>query len=225
MLKLTPLLIAVAYGLVAYLFSSWRLKAKLNEASTPLSEPSLAPLLTDMARALDVPQIKAFVYEISTINGLAAPDGRIFLTRGMLDKYKAGEIDAAEIASVIAHELGHVALGHTKRRMVDFSGQNAVRAVLIQILGRIIPGLGIMLANFLTSILAAKMSQSDEYEADAYASALLTKAGIGTGGQKTLLLKLGKMGGGGGMPAWLLSHPKPAARVAAIETNERRWRV
>ena len=109
--------------------------------------------------------------------------------------------------------------------MIDFSGQNAMRTALAIILNRFLPGVGVFLANALTSLLAARLSRQDEYEADAYASALLTKAGIGTGPQKTLFRKLEKLTGahGAATPAWLLSHPKTAERVAAIEALEKRW--
>ena len=43
-----------------------------------------------------------------------------------------GEVSAGEIASVIAHELGHVALGHSRKRMIDFSGQNAMRVAWVR---------------------------------------------------------------------------------------------
>jgi putative metalloprotease len=159
------------------------------------------------------------------VNGLAAPDGRIFLTRGFYNKYRSGEVTGEELASVVAHELGHVALGHSRRRMIDFSGQNAIRVVLASVLGRFIPGVGIWLANMVAGLLAARLSRQDEYEADAYAAALLTKAGIGTEPQKSLFLKLeGLTGmGGRGVPAWLMSHPKTADRVRAIEALEARW--
>ena len=130
------------------------------------------------------------IYEIEAVNGLAAPDGRIFITRGFLKKYYNKEVTASELVSVIAHELGHVALGHSRKRMIDFSGQNAMRVALMMILNRFIPGVGALVANFLTSLLAAKLSRKDEYEADAYASALLTKSDIGIKGQKDLLIKL-----------------------------------
>ena len=147
MLKLTPILLAILYGLVMYRFSVWRTKAELDTKSVPLTDPTLAALTDRMARALDIEQVRVFVYDIDPVNGLAAPDGRIFITRGFLAKYKAGEVNAAEMASVIAHELGHVALGHSRRRMIDFSGQNAVRVALGMVLGRIIPGIGVYLAN------------------------------------------------------------------------------
>lgn len=225
MLKLTPIFLAVLYAFVMYRFSVWRTTRELDEKSTELSDPLLRVLTDRMAKALDIPRIKVNIYEIDPVNGLAAPDGRIFLTRGFYRKYTGGEVSADEMASVIAHELGHVALGHSRRRMIDFSGQNAMRVALGMLLSRIIPGFGMYIANFLTRILAARLSRQDEYEADAYASALLTKAGIGTEPQKSLFRKLEGLTGGraGPVPAWLMSHPKTQERIAAIEANEARW--
>ncbi len=227
MLRFTPILLAVGYGIIMYRFSAWRLKRELDEKSTELADPKLRELAADMASVVDIPKIKVHIYEVEPVNGLAAPDGRIFITRGFYAKYQAGEVTAAEMASVIAHELGHVALGHSRRRMIDFSGQNALRTALAMVLSRIIPGLGPMIANAAMSLLMARLSRNDEYEADAYASALLVKAGIGTAPQKTLFEKLEKLTGarGASQPAWLLSHPKTAERVAAIEANEIKWDV
>jgi putative metalloprotease len=180
-----------------------------------------------MAEALDLPRIRVHIYEIEQINGLAAPDGRIFITRGFYKKFQNGEVSADEIASVIAHELGHVALGHSRRRMIDFSGQNALRTMLSMVIGRFIPFVGVWIANMLTSMLAARLSRNDEYEADAYAAALLTKSGIGTSGQISLFKKLDAMSGtmNGQPPAWLLSHPKTVERIAALRKLEDRWNV
>ncbi len=219
-----PILLAVAYGLVYWQFSAWRTARELDARSTPLADARLKALTDRLARALDLAAITVHVYEIPTINGLAAPDGRIFLTRGFLERYHSGEVSAEEIASVIAHEMGHVALGHTRRRMIDFSGQNAVRVMLSAVLGRLIPGLGVWIANALVTLLAAGLSRKDEYAADEYAAALLTKAGIGTAPQKTLLARLnGLVGHRGGPPVWLASHPPTIERVRAIEALEARW--
>lgn len=225
MIKLAPILLAVLYGLAMWHFSAWRLKRTLDAESSPLDEPGLAPVLARLARALDVPRIRAHVHEVAPVNGLAAPDGRVFITRGLLERYHRGEVTAEELGSVIAHELGHVALGHSRRRMIDFSGHNALRVGLAAVLGRLVPGLGPWLANTAVSLLAARLSRKDEFEADAYASALMIKAGIGAEPQKTLLAKLGRLtgGAGAGTPAWLLSHPPARERIAAIEANERRW--
>jgi putative metalloprotease len=226
MLKLSPIILAVIYGLIMYRFSAWRTRAELDAKSTVLKDSKLQPVLDQMAAALDLDQIKVHVYEVEPINGLAAPDGRIFITRGFMNKFRSGEVTAEELASVIAHELGHVALGHSRRRMIDFSGQNAIRMALGMVLGRIIPGIGVYLANMMTSMIAARLSRGDEYEADAYASALLTKSGIGTEGQKNLFTKLEVLMGASGQPmAWLMSHPKTADRIAAIEKLENDWKI
>lgn len=190
MALLTPIILALLYGLVMMRFSAWSTKRHLNENSRPLTDPAFEPLIRDMARALDLPKIDVHVYEVEMINGLAAPDGRIFVTRGFLNEYRRGGVTGDELASVVAHELGHVALGHTRRRMIDFSAQNAARAALTMVIGRFIPFIGPWIANALISLFAAKLSRADEYEADAYASALLMKSGIGTAGQKSLFGKL-----------------------------------
>lgn len=225
MLKFTPILLAIVYALLMYRFSVWRTGKELDAKSTELADPVLRRLTDRMAEALDLQRIKVNIYEIEPVNGLAASDGRIFITRGFYDRYRSGEVSAEEMASVIAHELGHVALGHSRRRMIDFSGQNALRTALAMVLSRFIPGLGVMIAGFLTSMLAARLSRSDEYEADAYASALLVKSGIGTAPQKSLFAKLDALTKqrSGAAPAWLMSHPKTKDRIEAIEANEISW--
>lgn len=225
MLKLTPILLAVLYALAMYRFSVWRTHRDLDNRSTELADPRLKALTDRLAASLGLARIPVYVYEIDPVNGLAAPDGRIFITRGFFRKYQNGEVTAEELASVIAHELGHVALGHSKRRMIDFSGQNALRTVLIMVLGRYIPFVGAWIANLVTTMLAAGLSRGDEYEADEYAAALLTKAGIGTAPQKSLFAKLEALTEqrAGISPAWLMSHPKTTDRIAALEQLETRW--
>lgn len=225
MLKVTPILLAVLYALIMYRFSAWRTEKRLDAQSTELADARLKALCDRMAEALDLERIRVHIYEIEPVNGLAAPDGRIFITRGFYNKYRSGEVSAEEMASVIAHELGHVALGHSRRRMIDFSGQNALRTALGMILSRFLPGIGVWIAGALTSLLAARLSRSDEYEADAYAAALLTKAGIGVEHQKSLFSKLEALTktNMGAVPAWLLSHPKTEERIAALEKLEARW--
>ncbi|MGR3378390.1 M48 family metalloprotease [Salipiger abyssi] len=225
MLKFTPILLALLYAIAMYRFSVWRTARELDAKSSELADARLKALTDRMARALDLPRIRVNIYEIEPVNGLAAPDGRIFITRGFYNRYRAGEVSAEEMASVIAHELGHVALGHSRRRMIDFSGQNALRTALAMVLSRFLPGIGPWLANMLMSLLAARLSRGDEYEADAYAAALLHKAGIGVGPQKSLFSKLEALTAnrGGAMPAWLLSHPKTHERIAALEKLEARW--
>lgn len=227
MLKFTPFLLAIIYALAMYWFSAWRTTKMLDAQSKPLTDPDLLAVTASMARALDLPAIKVHVFDIDPVNGLAAPDGRIFLTRGFVQKFRSGVVTAPEMASVIAHELGHVALGHSRRRMIDFTGKNAVFVMLSTVLNRFLPVIGIWIANLISTALSARLSRRDEHEADAYASALLVKSGLGTEPQKSMFRKLDALTGsaGAGTPAWLLSHPKIAVRIAAIEAREARWAI
>ena len=225
MTKFLPFLLVILYALVMLRFSVWRTKKTMAANSQPLTDPSITRLTDRMAAAMDLPKIEVNVFEVEPVNGLASPDGRIYLTRGFLNRKARGEVTAEELASVIAHELGHVALGHMRRRMIDFTGQNAVFVMLSALLNRFLPIIGIWIANLISTALMARLSRRDEFEADAYASALLIKVGIGTAPQKALFRKLEALtqNRAEGIPAWLLSHPKADERIAAIEANEARW--
>ena len=226
-LKLLPFLLAIGYALLMLRFSVWQTQRMLNSNSKPLLDAEITDLAARLAQALDVTAIRVHVFEVDAVNGLAAPDGRIFLTRGFLAARARGEVTAEELASVIAHEVGHVALGHLRRRMIDFTGQNAVFVVLSAFLNRFLPFIGIWIANLISTALMARLSRRDEFEADAYASALLTKAGIGTAPQKSLFHKLDALtkARGAEIPVWLRSHPHTEERIAAIEAMEARWGV
>ncbi|MGB0498536.1 MAG: M48 family metallopeptidase [Rubricella sp.] len=226
MIQLSTLLFALLGGLAMWWFSAYRLNRQLDAQSTELTDPLIRSHVARMADVLDLDDLHVYVFETPAINGLASPDGRIFITRGFLDKYRLGDVRSEEIAGVIAHELGHVALGHSKRRMFDFTGQNAVRVLLATVLGRFIPFIGIYIANFLSQMLAARLSRQDEYEADEYAAALMTKIGLGTGPQVSLFQKLERIAGGqGGQLAWLMSHPRTDDRIAAINRLSDAWRA
>ena len=221
LLFILPLLL----GAISSRNSIKRSNKKLFNESTDLVEPILKSLTNRIAKSLDLDEIPISIHEVKAFNGLATSDGKIFLTRGALDAFYNGEVTGEELSSIIAHELGHVALGHSKRRMIDFSMQNALRIILSLTIGRLVPAIGTYVASFLTSLVAAKLSRNDEYEADAYAAALLSKSGIGTNAQISLLKKLEFLvKGGGKMPQWLMSHPNTSDRIIAIEELTRKWK-
>ena len=54
MLKFTPILLALLYGLAMYHFSAWRTRKELDARSTELADPALKRLTDRMAAALDL---------------------------------------------------------------------------------------------------------------------------------------------------------------------------
>ena len=217
-------ILPIIFGALTSRSAGKKSNKKLVAESTVLTEPILKSLINRIAKSLNLPDIPVRIHEVKSFNGLATSEGQIFLTRGALDDFYNGKVTAEELSSIIAHELGHVALGHSKRRMVDFSMQNALRIILSLAISRLIPAVGTYVANLVSSLLAAKLSRTDEYEADAYAAALLTKCGISTTAQISLLRKLEILEKGTGpRPQWLMSHPKTSDRILAIERLIKKW--
>ncbi|MFY8147460.1 MAG: peptidase M48, partial [Rhodobacter sp.] len=94
MLTFLPILLTLAYGLAMYRFSVWRTLKTLDANSRILDEPEITALTARMAQALDLPQVTVHLYDVDIVNGLAAPDGRVFLTRGFLNQYRSGKVTA-----------------------------------------------------------------------------------------------------------------------------------
>ena len=224
MIKLIlPILLAMGWAYAMYRISMVKLASDLDSNSRPIDDPELEALVRRIGRQVEIEHLQANTYQMDAINGLAAPDGRIFITTGLLERYQRGEVTAAEVTSVIAHELGHVARGHHKRRMIDWTGQNAARMALGMVLSRIIPFIGFYIANLVSSLLMAKLSRRDEFEADEYATALMVSAGLGTGPQISMFEKLGRLSPSGTGVAVLMSHPATSERIQAIKDRSAKW--
>ncbi len=223
MIKFFPILLPIIFGLCSYYFSLNKMKKKFDQNSSLLSDPLIKALVKRIETTLNLKDLKVYILDENSINGLATIEGKVYLTKGFLDKFYEGKVSAEELSSVIAHELGHLALGHTKRRVIDFTGQNALRVILALTIGRIIPAVGVYIANLIVSLLASKISRNDEFEADAYAAALLLKSGIGIKPQIDLLKKLDKLVGTISSVSWLSSHPKTEDRIKALEKLKNKW--
>ena len=224
MVKILLLVAALAaFGYLQFRLSIARLKKELERKAMPLDDPDLEAEIAKLGALVEIPELRAELFEMPVINGLATPDGRILLTTALHQKHRMGLISTGEVLSVVAHELGHVALGHHQRRMIDWTGQNAARMALGLILNRFIPIIGFYIADALATLAMARLSRRDEFEADRYASALMIKAGWGVAPQIALFEKLARMVPGPKGAAWLASHPPTEERVAAIEANAAAW--
>ena len=222
--KFLPIALLISVFYIGSIYSSRNLSKKLEKKSQIFHDPVIDNYLKAFQSILDLRNLKVFILNEKQINGLVTPNGNIYITRGFIDQYKLGKVSGAELTSVIAHELGHLALGHTKKRLITFSAISAISMVMSTLLSRLIPYLGSIIGRYLSQVLISGLSRKDEFEADSYAAALLIKSGIGTAPQISLLKKLEQLTGiVSSNITWTLSHPSPEQRIKAIQSLEASW--
>ena len=222
--KILPIVLLISVLYIGSIYSSRNLSKKLENKSRIFHDPLIDSYLKTFQSILDLRSLQVFVLNENQINGLVTPNGNIYITQGFINQYKLGKVSGVELTSVIAHELGHLALGHTKKRLITFSALSAISMVISTILSRLLPYIGAIIGRYLSQLLISGLSRKDEFEADSYAAALLIKSGIGTAPQISLLKKLEKLTGiVSSNVTWTLSHPSPEQRIKAIQNLEASW--
>lgn len=157
------------------------------------------------------------VVNASDVNAFALPGGPTYVTRGLIESVQ-GE---AELASVIAHEIAHVALRHgtnnaTKAYMAQagigilgglLGGGSGATGQIIQAVG----GLGL-------NALFLKFSRSAETQADIVGTQMLARAGYDPLAMASMFTMLKAQQGRepGKVAQFFSDHPSPANREARV---------
>lgn len=155
-------------------------------------------------------------------NAFAIPGGYIYVTRQL-----AGLLNSeAELAAVLAHEVGHVAARHSVRRQ-STAQRNQLLGVLGQVLSTVVLGdsalgkVGQELSASVPQLATLSYSREQELEADALAVAYLRDAGYDPTALADALQSLAAQnaldaalqGRDAQMPEWASTHPNPAGRI------------
>ena len=150
------------------------------------------------------------------VNAFALPGGYIYITRGLLDLADS----EAELAAVLAHELGHVtALHHAQRQ-----GQTVLANILVAGLGVAVGGELAGLGQVAALGVLQSFSREHEYEADGLGVRYLSRTGHDTRGMARFLSKLrahsrleaqlrGEPSDKVDQFDYLATHPAPVERV------------
>lgn len=227
LLKLLPFFL-LGFLLWRMVTAQERTTRALMRNSTPLSDWEILQPVQAFAKVLEVKGFEVRILEMEQVNGVALPGGEIFISRGLYDKFLGHEVSRDEVAAVIAHEVGHVALGHHKRRLRAWRTETAALAVLWFLMSRLMMGWIGLLAVLGLNLYRSQLSQRDEFEADVFSAQLMSKAGLDASAIIQLLEKLDGWSGGAGPTGpirWMMSHPSTDERIAhvraAIEAGER----
>ncbi len=158
----------------------------------------------ETAAALPVP-LNAAVVRRSEANAFALPGGRIYVFEGLIDKSNTAD----ELASVLAHEIGHVAHRDGTRSVLQAAGLSFLFGML---LGDFFGGGAVVIAS--KTILQSSYARGVEASADAYGGELMLRIGGDPHALATILARIARTTDG-----WvkiLLDHPETRARIAAI---------
>ena len=123
------------------------------------------------------------VLDTDQVNAFAVPGGYIYITRGLI----ALANTEAEIAGVLAHEIGHVTARHTAQRYNRTVAANLITTVLGAATGsRELAQVG----QLVGAGVLASYSRDQEFEADVLGVRYMTRTGYNPYGQADLLSQL-----------------------------------
>lgn len=156
-------------------------------------------------------------------NAFAIPGGYVYVTRQLVALMNS----EAELASVMGHEIGHVAARHAQKRNTRAT-YGGIGTVLGAVLGGVLLGdggtrLGQQLAGSLAQRYVLKYSRTQEYQADDLGVSYLGRAGYDPLASSSMLAALAgqttldaQTSGreAKSLPEWASTHPDPASRVA-----------
>ncbi len=194
-----------------------------GEAKAPAVTRLLTEITDRLVHASDRPDqaYAVTLLDSPVINAFALPNGRLYVTRGLV----ALANDSSEVAAVLAHEIAHVTLNHASARSELELRSALVSKVVADVLND--PDTGAQLKNQ-SRFALARFSREQELEADAAGVKTLAAAGYDpfaasrflTALNRTIQLKQG--GGTPGEPDMLASHPGTAERVSLAVRAARR---
>ena len=147
------------------------------------------------------------VYLTKDVNAWAMANGCIRVYSGLMDMMTDNEVEG-----VLGHEMGHVALGHTRKAMQVAYATTAARTAAASVGGVIGQLSQSQLGDLSEKLVNAQFSQTQESQADDYSYDLLKKRGVNPLGLATSFEKLAKMQQGQTSSMFDL-HPSSAARA------------
>jgi predicted Zn-dependent protease len=167
---------------------------------------------------------KVTILNSPAINAFALPNGHLYVTRGLI----ALANDKAELASVLAHEMGHVIAHHAAIREEQAKQAAIISHVVNDVLSD--PQTG-ALALAKSKLALASFSRAQEFEADGIGVGISARAGFDPFGASRFLTDMQrnadiKAAGGNTDPRaadFLSSHPATPERVQNALANARQF--
>lgn len=190
-------------------------KSKIEPANSKYTK-RLNKIAKNLGNQVDGIPLNYKVYRTNDINAWAMANGCVRVFSGLMD-----EMTDDEVQGVLGHEIGHVALGHSKKAMQTAYAASKAREAM----GKYGGSTGAKLAqneyaDLAEELINSQFSQHQESEADNYSYDLLKKKNLNRQALVSAFRKIGNMGGSNNVVNQLFStHPDAMARADAIQAR------
>ncbi len=155
------------------------------------------------------------VLDTESVNAFATPGGYVFITRGLLLQMR----DEAELAGVLAHEIGHVVEKHALETMkkgafLEFAGDTLSQALRSEGSAEFSK-----IVSAGTEVFARGLDKQDEFAADRMGVVIAARAGYDAYGLPSTLQTLAAINPKDDAVALMFkTHPDPAERLELLLT-------
>ena len=152
-----------------------------------------------------------YVVNSGQVNAFAIPGGHVYLNRGLIERSER----LAELAGVVAHEIGHVEARHGVEQMQRAQAANAGYAVATILLGQEPEGAAGAAVQVGAQAYFAHHSREDELEADSIGVRLVRDVGIDPRGIVSFFQKLieDRERAPSTLEQWFSTHPLTEERI------------
>lgn len=150
------------------------------------------------------------------VNAFALPDGRIYVTLGLMRMIQSSSRAEDELAFVVGHEVTHVAERHSASQARKTLPANLAAILLgVATKNNTIGTLG----RYGAAAYSSSFSRKDEYEADKGGLEAMVRAGYDPNAAPVMLQRLKQQGGEQNrlVNGWFGSHPLTENRVERVK--------
>ena len=149
------------------------------------------------------------------VNAYCMPGGKIMVYTGLIERLNTTD---AELATVLGHEIAHALREHSRERISRaYAEQLALAGIAVA------TGAGdstMALASQVSAVtFTLPHSREQEAEADRIGLELMARAGFDPNASISLWQKMSQVGGGGGPPEFLSTHPSDQSRIRELEAS------
>ncbi|WP_432720222.1 M48 family metalloprotease [Jeongeupia wiesaeckerbachi] len=185
-------------------------KATIAPASSTYAK-RLNNVMKGLPTSVNGAKLSFKVYQAKDVNAWAMANGCVRVYSGLMDMMSDDEVRA-----VLGHEIGHVALGHSKKAAQVAYSVAAARGAVGAVGSSTITALSkSQLADLGEQLINAQFSQKQESQADDYSFDLLKSKGYNPQALVTSFQKLAQLSGGSS--SIMSSHPASADRAKHIQ--------